>query len=83
MLVKFKMERIEKLIDALVKKRDGLLDLYLSKLELYAGTEPGPQPQGLLAAETSGLINDLDRHITNLNLELKRAKAETKEVTHA
>jgi len=67
--------RFEKLIDALNKKRDGLLEKYLEKLEKYVSTEPGPQPQGLECINWAGLINDVDRHITNLELELKRKDA--------
>lgn len=67
-------ERIEKLIDALVSKRDGLLDKYLGHLEAYAGTEAGPQPQGLESVNMAGLIHDLDRHITNLHQELRLLK---------
>lgn len=65
-------DRIEKLIGALDKKRDGLLGLYLGKLEAYAPTESGPQPQGMESIEIAGLLADLDKHITNLYLELKR-----------
>lgn len=79
-------EKIESLIDALVKKREGLLEKYVAKLEDYACTEAGPQPQGMDAITMSGLVIDLDRHITNLNLELKRLKTsnqKTKEAVHA
>lgn len=78
-------EKIEKLIEALNKKRDGLLAKYLEKLEAYVPTEPGPQPQGLECINWAGLINDVDRHITNLELELKRKDAleKLKEGKHA
>lgn len=68
-------EEIKKLIDALNEKREGLLRNYLEKLNQYAKTEPGPQPQGLEAITWSGLVNDIDKHITNLYLELKRKKS--------
>lgn len=79
-------EQIEKLIDALTKKRDGLLEGYVTKLGDYAKTEAGAQPQGLEAIEWSGLLNDLDRHITTLHLELDRIQKLKKikaEVSHA
>lgn len=77
-------KRISKLIEALVKKRYGLLEKYVEKLEAYVATEAGPQPQGMECINWAGLISDLDRHITNLELELKRKDAldiMTKEVT--
>lgn len=68
-------ERIEKLIDALNKKREGLVEKYLEKLDAYCATEPGPQPQALECINYAGLVNDIDRHITVLELELKRKDA--------
>lgn len=62
-------ERIEKLIDALVKQRDGLLNEYLGILEDYSVT--GPKASGLQCAESAGFIHDIDRHITNLHMELR------------
>lgn len=79
-------ERIELLIDSLNSKRVALLENYLVKLEEYSKTEAGAQPQGLQASEWAGLIVDLDRHITNLELELRRKKvidSVKKEVVHA
>lgn len=67
-------ERLQKLIDALTSKREGLLEKYVQKLEAYSITEAGAQPQGMEAIDFSGLINDLDRHVTNLNLEIKAKK---------
>lgn len=59
-------ERLEKLIGDLVKRREEILDTYLKTLVDYSGGR---------AADEAGCLNDLDRHITNLHLELKRLGA--------
>lgn len=64
-------ERIETLIDALLDKREGLLEKYISTLEEYAKTEAGAQPSGLDAVTAAGLIHDIDKHLTNLRMELR------------
>jgi len=57
------VERIEKLIGMLDAERDKTLNLYLEALENYDGHR---------AADTAGALHDIDRHITNLHMELKR-----------
>ncbi len=48
-------------------QRDAVLERYLSGLDQYH-----PETGGLLAIERAGFLNDLDKHITNLELEVKR-----------
>lgn len=65
-------ERIDKLIQKLSEERDAVLKQYLDSLDKYEGNK---------AAEAAGHLHDLDRHITNLHLEIQRMKAE--EAVHA
>lgn len=65
-------ERLEKALDAMVKRRDTLLDQYLSSLERPEWT----MQDSLQAVESAGRLHDCDRHITNLQMELKRLEVE-------
>lgn len=75
-------ERLEKLIEALNKKREGLLEDYLAVLEASA---PDIHNGSQAAIDRAGFIHDVDKHITNLHMELRHLKAEKalKEVSHA
>lgn len=59
-------ERLEKLIAELEKKRGEILDAYLIALEKYDGS--------MDAITSAGSLHDIDKHITNLYAELKRAE---------
>lgn len=64
-------EIIEKLIDTLSTARAGVMEQYVAVLTQYdiaSGSVSG--------ADWAGRIHDLDRHITNLHLELRRMSAE-------
>lgn len=65
-------ERIDKLIQMLSQQREKVLDGYLTALENYDG------PRSFNSASE---LHDIDHHITNLHLEIKRMKAE--EAVHA
>lgn len=65
-------DRIETLIDALNKKRDGILDEYILLCELYSTSPNTWNKQGEDLAKFAGLLHDIDKHITNLHLERKR-----------
>lgn len=67
-------ERLEKALEAMTKRRDDLLNEYLLSLE----TDVWDAQHSMTAVETAGRLHDCDRHITNLELEIKRL-----EVTHA
>lgn len=66
-------ERLEGLIGKLVGCRNLVLDNYLTELSAY-----DPSAGSMKAVERAGLLHDLDKHITNLHMELKRL-----EVTNA
>lgn len=59
-------ERLENLLDKLNGRRDQILEEYLKILEDYDGHR---------AATNAGALHDIDRHITNVILELKRMGA--------
>lgn len=73
--------RIQGLIDDMLNRRDNLLNEYLMALEKPEWTNE----VSMLAVNTAGRLSDCDRHITNLQLELKRLKTTgpKKEVAHA
>lgn len=60
-------ERIEKLISDLAAKRTEFLENYLTQLESF-------DPQKVYEAAIP--FHDIDKHMTNLQIELKRIKAE-------
>lgn len=61
-------ERLETAIKKLTKCREDLLNEYLLSLE-----RPDWTPEtSMQAINTAGRLSDCDRHITNLQLELKR-----------
>ncbi len=55
--------RLTKLIDDLTERRDKILDDYLNVLNSYDGGR---------AADHAGMLHDLDHHITNCHMEIKR-----------
>lgn len=55
--------RLNKLIDDLTERRDKVLADYLNVLDSYDGGR---------AADHAGMLHDLDKHITNCHLEIKR-----------
>jgi len=59
-------ERIVKVIQALTVHRDVALKRYVESLESYDGHR---------AADYAGELHDLDRHINNLEMEIKRTEA--------
>lgn len=61
-------ERLEKALETMKKRRDELLDEYLSSLEVDAWDNA----RSMQAVNTAGRLQDCDRHVTNLVLELKR-----------
>ncbi len=63
------IQRITKLIEDLDTKRDEVMETYLKSLEDYDGHR---------AADNAGALHDLDRHVTNLHLELKRIQGMSK-----
>lgn len=67
-------ERLEKLIEALDKKRDGLLETYIVSLEKNVDN-PEWKDGSMGIIENAHLIHDLDKHITNLYSEIKREEA--------
>jgi len=63
-------ERIVKQIERLVGMRDEVFALYLTALDSYSS-----QDGSMDAVERAGILHDLDKHITNLELEMKRIEA--------
>lgn len=64
-------ERLEKLIEHMDNQREVILNEYLASLDKYDGTSSS----GMASVNSAGMLHDLDRHITNLHLELKRLEA--------
>lgn len=60
-------ERISALIEKLVGYREEVLNLYFAELDLY---DPKNGSEGAVAR--AGRLHDIDRHITNLELEIRR-----------
>lgn len=63
-------KRITDLLGVLNGHREIGLNLYLDELEKYV-----PAEGSLTAINRAGMLADLDRHITNLEMELKRIDA--------
>jgi hypothetical protein len=63
-------ERINELINTLNAMRDEVLNNYLEALKRYS-----PEQGSVEAVERAGILHDLDKHITNLEMEVKRAEA--------
>lgn len=55
--------RINKLVDDLTDRRARILEDYLAVLEEYNGGR---------AADHAGMLHDIDKHITNCLLEIRR-----------
>jgi hypothetical protein len=72
-------ERIEKALKEMGVRRDSLLNDYLLSIEKPVWDHS----TSMEAVNAAGRLNDCDRHITNLQLEMKRAATEKKEVAHA
>lgn len=60
-------DRIEALIGKLDVYRDSILGNYLTSLDHY-----DPENGSMDAVERAGLLHDLDKHITNLHMEMVR-----------
>lgn len=63
-------QRIVDLLGVLNGHREVGLDLYLGALDKYV-----PKEGSIEAVERAGILHDLDRHITNLEMEVKRIEA--------
>lgn len=63
-------ERILELLKKLVGHRDQVLSFYLTALDNYV-----PKEGSMEAVGRAGMLHDLDKHITNLEMELKRIEA--------
>lgn len=68
------IERLEKLIGLLDQKRDSLLESYISSLEKNV-ENPEWKDGSMGIIENAALIHDLDKHITNMHMEIKRIQA--------
>ncbi len=60
-------ERIIELITKLNGMRDQVLEAYLLELERFTPGEGNPQ-----SVVRVGILHDLDKHVTNLELEVQR-----------
>ncbi len=60
-------DRIIKLLEKLNGLRDEVIGFYLTEMEAFTPNDGNPK-----AAMRAGIMHDLDKHITNLELELKR-----------
>lgn len=64
------IEQLKELITQLEIKRDGVMEQYITALQGYDVIN-GSVP----AADWAARIHDLDRHITNINMEWRRLEA--------
>lgn len=71
-------ERMEKEIQRLTGMRDDILSKYLDALENFNAEEGG-----IPVIARASILHDLDRHITNLHLELRRFRLEEAGLTTA
>ena len=55
--------RLQKLIDDLTERREQVLNDYLNVLSEYDGGR---------ASDHAGMLHDIDHHITNCHIEIKR-----------
>jgi hypothetical protein len=62
--------RLDKLIKELVGRREEVVEQYLDALSGYSALEGS-----LDAVRRAGILHDLDKHITNLEMEMKRLAA--------
>ncbi len=62
-------KRMEELINKLDVMRDEALNNYLGALDRFS-----PEKGSMEATERSGILHDLDKHITNLHMEIKRTE---------
>lgn len=63
-------DRLKKLIEKLNGIRDEAIGFYLTELEAFTPNDGNPK-----AAMRAGIMHDLDKHITNLEMEVKRIEA--------
>lgn len=68
-------ERIEGLIVKLSEMREETLGFYLAELDKFTPNDGNPD-----SVMRVGILKDLDKHITNLELELKRMVAIERQV---
>lgn len=71
--------RLQKLLGDLTARRVALLDAYLACLE----TDTWDNEASMAAVNAAGRLHDIDRHITNVQLEIRRAEQQVKEEAHA
>lgn len=64
------IERLIELIRKLNEKRGEVVKHYLDELEHWT-----PREGSIAAIARAGILHDLDKHITNLELEIKRLEA--------
>lgn len=64
------IERIQKQIDRLEELREDVLVNYLAALDAYKADMGSME-----AVERAGILHDLDRHLTNLRMEVRRIEA--------
>lgn len=72
-------ERLEALLKKLTERRGKLLDGYLSDLN----ADEWDNTHSMNAVNSAGLLHDIDRHITNLTVELNRISPMQGEGPHA
>lgn len=61
------IENIKTALEKLDAMRSGILELYVNELMKWDQVNGNPE-----AAMRAGVLHDLDKHITNLMLEVKR-----------
>jgi HD superfamily phosphohydrolase YqeK len=63
-------DRIIERIKSMTEHRDRVMENYLVSLDQY-----DPNEGSISAVERAGILHDLDKHLTNLQMELKRINA--------
>ncbi len=63
-------DKIQKQLSRLEGMRNDVLGLYLTDLEEFS-----VKTGSMAAVNSAGILHDLDRHITNLEMELKRMES--------
>lgn len=64
-------EELQTLINKLDAMRDVAVKNYMAELNKFTPDAGNPQ-----AATRAGILHDLDKHITNLHMELRRIRAQ-------
>jgi len=63
-------DRIKAALDKLNEIRDEVVNYYLTECEKFTANDGNPK-----SAYRAGLLHDLDKNITNLEMEMKRIAA--------